>query len=183
MQSSDPMTLRSQPEPKPRVAHLTDCATEAPPGWTFLYWESWEKHPRQSNDLWISYQLCYGYSNKNLKAKTYLTSLKKQIYLWDTVGEKLLWHLTPNRMERTGLPSTHSLVTFPGVERYPVSCGSQGTQMGSLAVQKGIDRQHWMCLWNNQIDLCIAFLISGLIYAVVISIHCYTGGCVLNANL
>jgi len=26
----DPMTLRSRPEPKPRVRHITACATQAP---------------------------------------------------------------------------------------------------------------------------------------------------------
>ena len=28
--SLDPRTLRSQPEPKPRVGHSTDCATQVP---------------------------------------------------------------------------------------------------------------------------------------------------------
>jgi len=27
----DPTTMRSRPEPKPRVGHLTDCTTQVPP--------------------------------------------------------------------------------------------------------------------------------------------------------
>lgn len=39
----DPMTLRSQPKLKPRVRHLTDCATKVPPSFFFLINEGYRE--------------------------------------------------------------------------------------------------------------------------------------------